>query len=182
MAGRWGGLTRTHARAYQSWMGMRRRCLNPADQAWANYGGRGISVCERWRDDFAAFVADMGNRPIGYTIERRDNDGPYSPDNCMWATARVQNVNKRNTRMVEYRGETLPLRVLCDAVGADYDLTRLRLNAGWSLEDALTVPRADNRPPVMDRGIREHRLDSIYEPPPTLGSIRIFTPGTWPPF
>ncbi len=93
---------------YRIWAHMRQRCLNPTDKKWHRYGGRGITICPRW-DDFAKFVADMGPRPPGTTLDRRENNGPYSPENCRWATPKVQGDNTCNTVYLTYNGETKTL-------------------------------------------------------------------------
>jgi hypothetical protein len=87
---------------YQTWAGMKTRCYNPKAANYENYGGRGITVCDRWRDDFWAFVADMGSKPAkGVSLDRRDGDGCYEPSNCRWATASEQNRNRRKPTVTD---------------------------------------------------------------------------------
>ena len=80
---------------YHSWLSMKQRCTNPNDIGYANYGGRGIKVCDRWLHSFVNFYADMGLRPEGMTLDRKDNDGDYEPDNCKWSTLVEQAANQR---------------------------------------------------------------------------------------
>lgn len=83
-----------HSRAYNTWANMHQRCRNPQHPRYKDWGGRGVVICERWYS-FSAFYADMGDPPPGMTLDRRDNDGPYDPSNCRWATSATQNQNKR---------------------------------------------------------------------------------------
>ena len=83
---------------YLSWMNAKRRCTNPEHPRWKDWGGRGITMCERWME-FANFLTDMGEKPPGLTLERKNNNGNYEPGNCVWATHLAQNKNKRNTKL-----------------------------------------------------------------------------------
>lgn len=109
-ATRHGHNTRDHAstRTYRTWNHMKQRCENPNNDNFAHYGGRGISVCERWRS-FENFLADMGERPAGTSLDRIDVNGNYEPGNCRWATQKVQRSNERRTFHVTYRGEEMCL-------------------------------------------------------------------------
>lgn len=120
---------------------MKERCLNPRSKSYPLYGGRGITICERWVTS-EAFIADMGPRPEGMSLDRIDNDGPYTPENCRWATPTQQQRNQRRTRFVQWEGRRRPLQELAEQFGLNADTIDQRLKLGWSIEDALTKPVA----------------------------------------
>ncbi len=128
---------------YGSWLEMRRRCRYSKRKDFHRYGGRGISVCERW-DSFESFLADMGPRPSPkHSIDRIENDGNYEPGNCRWASKKEQAANTRAVRVLVFGGEGLPLPEWADRVGISRARIAQRLAAGWSVERALTTPTRD---------------------------------------
>lgn len=126
-------------RTRQIWRDMIRRCHDPRNKSYPDYGARGIAVCPRWRASFDAFLEDMGQAPDDRTLDRKDNDGPYSKKNCRWATRKEQNRNSRNNRLVTYQGETLPISAFAERSDIPKALVYTRLWLGWTLHDALTV-------------------------------------------
>lgn len=140
---RTGNAARTHGKSwkipeYNIWVCIRTRCNNPRVAAYERYGGRGIKVCERW-NRFENFLADMGSRPSpAHSIERKDNDGDYTPDNCVWATDMVQASNKRNNRWIEKDGIKLTVAQWERRLGFRKGIIQCRIFNGWSNERALT--------------------------------------------
>lgn len=140
-------LPRTHGFASRSgrspelivWENIKRRCNNQNNLSYKNYGGRGIKLDPRW-NDFLVFLADMGHRPHpDLTVERRDNDGPYSPENCYWATRTQQNINKRDTVLVEFHGMVATASEWVSLLDMPYTTFKWRL-ARWGLEDVFNRP------------------------------------------
>jgi len=139
-----GSGNRIHGRSctteHTIWCQMNQRCTNRNLVSFKNYGGRGITVCRRWRASFAAFLADMGPRPPGLSLDRINNDLGYSKSNCRWATSTEQGRNKRNNRWIEFNGEIRTLGDWCNIRKLNPSTVCRRINTlGWSAEDALTV-------------------------------------------
>lgn len=124
---------------YKIWRSMLERCTMPACKDYPNWGGRGITVCSEWRE-FETFLADMGVRPVGMTLDRRDNDKGYSKENCRWATSREQCNNKRNNHTLTYGGDTHTITEWARLTGLGKEVLRYRIASGWSVQDALTKP------------------------------------------
>lgn len=126
---------------YRSWRAMRTRCENPNHHAFPRYGGRGITVCERWKS-YENFLADMGRRPdLSFTLDRIDNNQGYSPDNCRWAGRRTQILNSTTSRQVTYGDVTCGLKEMAHRHGLSHQLLKFRMDKGMSLEEALTAPK-----------------------------------------
>jgi hypothetical protein len=132
------GLSRDNRAEYRSWKDMRGRCNNPNSDDFKDYGGRGITVCERW-NDFAAFLTDMGKRPAGSTLDRINVNGNYEPGNVRWAKPVQQANNKRSNRLITMNGETRTLQEWCRHYGLDHSKVRYRLSRGWPPEKAFTL-------------------------------------------
>lgn len=124
-----------------AWAAMISRCNNPRVPNYHDYGGRGISVCDRWRT-YEYFLADMGRRPSHiHSLDRVDNNGNYEPSNCRWATREQQSLNKRTNRLITFNGETHPGCVWERKCGFGRNVIFRRIDAyGWSVDRALTVP------------------------------------------
>lgn len=148
------GMARRTARApeYNVWRGMICRCHYPKNYRFSQYGGRGIYVCEAWRKSFIAFFVDMGKRPSAkHSIDRIDNDGPYSPENCRWATAAEQSRNTQRNRLLTLDGVTQTITDWANSLGVDRKTIDGRLrNLGWTMREALTeVAHAQTGPKTM---------------------------------
>lgn len=123
---------------YKIWVGMKQRCLNPNDKAYPDYGGRGITVCPEWINSFEVFLSDMGNRPSkNHSLDRGDNDGPYSPSNCRWSTRGEQGNNQRTNRVLEYDGRKLTMAEWARYFGVNYRTLKWAIGRGETLESIV---------------------------------------------
>jgi len=124
------------------WMNMLQRCVSPSYKLYPYYGGRGITVCDRWRTDFTAFYADMGPRPSKkHSLERLDNDGPYAVGNVVWGTRVMQMRNRRTTVFLTFNGVRRPMAEWAELVGLTYGALKCRVfRSRWTIERALTEP------------------------------------------
>lgn len=127
---------------YGSWHSMIQRCTNPNNKDYRNYGGREITVCDRWRNSFQNFLEDMGEHPgSGYSLDRKDNEKGYCKENCRWATPTEQSRNKQNNLYMTYDGKRQLLVEWSEETGIPYKtLWERSYKLGWSTERALTTP------------------------------------------
>lgn len=126
---------------YSIWSKMRSRCHNPSDKLYRYYGARGISVCKKWRNNYAEFVKDIGERPCkSLSLDRINNNGNYEPGNVRWATRDEQATNKRNNLNVTYKGRTMCVAAWSRIVGLNKTTLYRRIVAGWPVEKAMTLP------------------------------------------
>jgi hypothetical protein len=133
------------------WNAAKRRCHSPRDKSYKNYGARGIKMCKRWRDDFGAFIEDMGRRPSdAHTLERLDNNKGYEPSNCAWRTVLVQANNKRNNRRLTAFGRTQTLPQWAREIGIPASALSARLERGWTIEKAITEPSQKKETMVLE--------------------------------
>ena len=132
----------THTRLHNIWGLMIQRCYNPQTPCYEAYGGRGITVCDEWRESFQAFYewAMVNGYKDNLTVDRKDNEKGYSPDNCRWVTRKVQANNTRRNHYINYSGEKHTVSEWAEIIGIMPDTLRCRIIRGWSVEKALTTP------------------------------------------
>lgn len=127
---------------YRAWRQMLTRCTNPNSKSWADYGGRGITVCDRWANDYTAFLADVGRRPSpDHSLDRINTDGNYEPGNIRWADDFQQSGNRRNNITVAVDGEMVCLKEACRRVGVPYKAAVQRRRRGWASDRWLEPVR-----------------------------------------
>lgn len=134
--------TGKRTKLYHIWCNLKSRCNNPNDKRYADYGGRGISVCEDWRNSYVNF-RDWANKNgycDGLTIDRIDNNGNYEPSNCRWSDWKAQSNNKRNNHLLTYKGETKTMAQWADKFGINFGTLKRRIYRGWSTERAIETP------------------------------------------
>src|SRR3990167_1575173 len=133
-------LSNTKWRAYLSWRNMRYRCDDPLNKDYPDYGGRGVTYDQHWKN-FENFLVDMGTRPMGRTLERKDNDGSYSKLNCKWASRREQSRNRRKGRVIFFTGKRQSVSEWASELGIDANTIHMRLYRKWPVERVLTPGR-----------------------------------------
>lgn len=131
---------------YNTWRTMINRCHNKSYPSYCNYGARGIKVCDKWRYNFYQFILDMGERPSDkHQINRIDNNGDYTSDNCEWTTRKRNTLNRRSNKFITYKGETLTHSEWAARLGLHRSAIGVRLRKGWTEEEAVSTPKNYNK-------------------------------------
>lgn len=134
------------SKEYRTWAGIKQRTTNTKRDSSKYYIERGIRMCDRWFNDFSAFLEDMGKAPSkDHSIDRIDVNGNYEPNNCRWATRTEQMSNQRSNRFIEFRGERHTQEEWGRIIGLTGTIINKRLKRGWSIEKTLTTPRQRNQ-------------------------------------
>lgn len=165
-------------RTRRSWSHMLDRCYNPKDISYPNYGRRGISVCDEWHS-FNQFLADMGERPPGTSINRIDNDGNYEPGNCNWATHTEQALNSSKTRQVTICGEQFSMRGACDKLGLSRHIVQkyIKKHNVTTIEAILDIIDREDRNRNRDAGIARAMTRTPPSGKEVLEVIKLFQRG-----
>lgn len=132
-------------RTYRIWKGMKERCYKESRKDFASYGGRGIVMCDEWKNSFVNFLADMGEAPENMSIDRINGDGIYEKSNCRWATLEQQANNRRTCIYVTFNGETKTVAQWSRDIGIERKTLEYRIRVGWDVEKALTTPSTIKR-------------------------------------
>jgi len=139
-----GDRARTHGqtktRAYKVWINIKDRCFNPRHKSWKDYGGRGITMHPAWRDSFEAFYRDVGEPPVGLSIDRKNNDGNYEPGNVRFTDMFTQHNNRRGNRLIAFNGKIRTIAQWARIVGVKKATLYKRFEEGWSIKRTLTTP------------------------------------------
>lgn len=153
------GMSGNRPGIYRIWSNIKQRCTNPANPRYADYGGRGITMCKRWLNSFEKFYEDVGDRPADLTLDRIDNNKGYSPNNVRWVSRADNNRNSRRCVMVAIDGVEKPINVWCREFGVPYVTFKQRRRNGWDLvravsqkPDARKATKRGNTSAVSDNG------------------------------
>ena len=138
-------LSRSHL--YNIMHGMKTRCYNPNCKHYSKYGGRGIYICDEWKEDFLTFYnwAHQNGYKKELSLDRIDNNGPYSPENCRWATSKEQQNNTRANKLVTFNNKTMTIPQWGDTLGIELEVLRKRIERNWTFEEIVTTPVGTRR-------------------------------------
>ena len=150
---------KSRSRTYRSWAMMLQRCTNPKYTDFSKYGGVGITVSKEWSESFEAFFSDLGERPLGKSLDRINGSLGYFKGNCRWATRREQNQNLKSNRLLAFHGETKCISEWARIIGLPFMTVKNRIDrGGWTIEEALAIPSTNHFP---IKTIRKKRLAEI---------------------